>query len=540
MNENDAKSQKSILRSGLSLSFMTLLSRILGLVREMTKASFLGTSILADAFSVAFMIPNLFRRLFAEGSVSVAFIPTFRNYLEDIQHAGSEEHSTALEHDTHEFVNATFTLLMVLLSLFVAGAIALTPYFVPVIAGKDYDPAAIPEMNILTRIMFPYLFFVSLAAFYQGILNGVKVFAPSGFTPVLFNALVITGTYALSPYLANPARAMAIGTLAGGAVQAAFQLPFVMRKGWTPHLTSLKNAFTNPGTRQVLKLIGPTLIGMAAYQLNDTVSTSLATRAGTGMASSLQYSIRLQELILGIFAVSVGTVILPELSTHARNKDHEKFNSLLISAIRIIALIAIPVTFYSEVTGEHLIRLIYQNNRFADESVFLTLGAFRWHMAGLFFIALNRILAPAFYAQNNTKAPAIAGVICMITNMILAFILCMPMKQRGIALALSLASGVNTVVLFWFMKHGGMQGVGALVKETVIYSLKMIVYSLIAAVPTLLLQPWCVRIASGHSRFISQGIPVVLTAVVFAAVGVGCLVVTRDQVIRDIRKMLKK
>ncbi len=519
---------------------MTLLSRILGLIREMTKASFLGTSILADAFSVAFMVPNLFRRLFAEGSVSVAFIPTFRNYLEDINNAESKEKGTTLQHDTHDFVNATFTLLMLLLSVFVAAAIALTPVFIPLIAGKDYDPAAIPEMTVLTRIMFPYLFFVSLAAFYQGILNGVKVFAPSGFTPVLFNALVITGTYVLSPYTANPARAMAIGTLAGGAVQAAFQLPFVVKYGWTPRLTTLKNAFTNPGTRQVLKLIGPTLIGMAAYQLNDTISTSLATRAGTGMASSLQYSIRLQELILGIFAVSVGTVILPELSTHARNKDHEKFNTILLSAIRIIALIAIPVSFYSEVTGEHLIRLIYQTNRFSDESVFLTLGAFKWHMAGLFFIALNRILAPAFYAQNNTKAPAIAGVICMVSNMILAFILCSPMKQRGIALALSLASAINTVVLFWFMKHDGMTGVGSIVKETILYSLRMVVYSIIAAIPTWFLQPYFVRIASGHNHFISEGIPVVLTAVVFAVIGVGCLIITRDQVIRDIRKMLKK
>jgi putative peptidoglycan lipid II flippase len=170
------------------------------------------------------------------------------------------------------------------------------------------------EITVLTRIMFPYLFLISIAAFFQGVLNGCNIFAPSGFTPVLFNSIVIIATYILSPHTSNPARAMAIGVVTGGSIQAVFQWPFIRKTGWKMRLTSLRKTFQNPGTKKVISLIIPTIIGIAAYQLNDLVSTSMATRAGEGIASSLQFSLRLQELILGIFAVSIGTVILPDMS----------------------------------------------------------------------------------------------------------------------------------------------------------------------------------------------------------------------------------
>ena len=185
------------------------------------------------------------------------------------------------------------------------------------------------ETNILTRMMFPYLIFISIAAFFQGVLNTCGIFAPSGFTPVLFNGIVVISTYVLAPHTSNPARAMAIGTIIGCSVQAVFQWPFVYKTGWKVGVTSIKKSFSNPGTRKVLSLIAPTIVGIAAYQLNDTVSTSLAKYVGPGIASSLQYSLRLQELILGIFAVSIGTVILQDLSGFANKKDCSEFNKML-------------------------------------------------------------------------------------------------------------------------------------------------------------------------------------------------------------------
>lgn len=541
-----SKNSKSIVRSGLVLTLMTFASRIMGLVREMTKASFLGTSMYADAFATAFMIPNLLRRLFAENAISVAFIPTFKKYLAK----GDSEDNRS---ETQEFLKATFTLVSFLTACVVVLGIIITPYLVPVFCKKPVDPTAADyalqlqawllkkdEITILTRIMFPYLFVISIAAFFQGILNGCKIFAPSGFTPVLFNGIVILGTYVLSPFTANPARAMSIGVIAGGCIQALFQWPFIYKTGWKICFTSLKKTFTNPGTRRVMALILPTIVGMAAYQLNDVVSTALANRTGDGIASSLQYSLRLQELILGLFAVSIGTVILPDLSGLANNKKWDEFNSMLIQAIKIMTLISIPVTAYSLICGKELISLLYKSRSFDDNSVALTLGAFQFHIAGLLFIALNRIISPAFYAQGNTKLPTTAGIISFGVNIVLALVLARFMRGNGIALALSVASLFNTIFLFIFMKKMEAIEVGKLLKRTILYALKMCIFSVIAAVPTFFVHKMMTGAFEGHGRIIGFGAPVMISALVFGAVGVLELIVTRDEIISVILKKVKR
>lgn len=527
-----SKKSGSLVSKGISLSILTLGSRILGLVREMTKARFLGTTSYSDAFNVAFMVPNLFRRLFAENSVSVAFIPTFKNYLED---SSTEEGKK----DTQAFINATFTLLSFLVVLFVSLGMIFTPLIMKIFF-KTENLESFNESIVLTRIMFPYLAIISVAALFQGILNGLKIFSPSGFTPILFNGLVILLTYLLAPYTANPARAMAIGVIVGGSVQALFQLPFVIKHGWKIGFTGLKKAFTNPGTIKVLKLIGPTIIGMAAYQLNDIVSTALATRAGTGIASSLQYSLRLQELVLGIFAVSIGTVILPDLTGFANKSLWEEFNAMLSQAIKIMTLISIPVTFYCLVMGENLITLIFKTGKFDENSIRQTTEVFAFHISGLVFIAINRIISPAFYAQSDTKSPTIAGIIGFLVNMVLALCLVKPLGGMGIALALTVASAVNTVVLFIFMKNVKNIQVGRVVKESILYALKMIVLSIIASVPIIFLKKPLVDFFAGHSRIYSQGIPVTITAIIFATVGVISLFVTKDPLVKTVIRKIKK
>ena len=547
MTDNTEKqSKKSLVKSGLLLSLMTFASRIMGLIREMTKASFLGTSMHAAAFTTAFMIPNLLRRLFAENAVSVAFIPTFKKYLAK----GDDEENRS---ETQEFLKATFTLVSFLTACVVVVGIIITPLIVPLFCKKPADPNAADyamqlkawllkkdEISILTRIMFPYLFVISIAAFFQGILNGCKIFAPSGFTPVLFNGIVILATYLLSPFTSNPARAMSIGVIAGGCIQALFQWPFVHQTGWKICFTSLKKTFSNPGTKQVIALILPTIVGMAAYQLNDVVSTALANRTGEGIASSLQYSIRLQELILGIFAVSIGTVILPDLSGLANSKKWDDFNKMLLQAIKIMTLISIPVTAYSLISGKEIISLLYKSKSFDDESVRLTLGAFRFHIAGLLFIALNRIISPAFYAQGNTKLPTLAGIISFGANIILALILSIFMKGNGIALALSLASLLNTVFLFIFMKKMNSIEVGKVLKGTLLYTLRIIILSVIAAIPTYFIHNLLVKMFSDGGRLLGFGMPVVLSAIVFAIIGVLELIITRDELVKVILKKVKR
>jgi putative peptidoglycan lipid II flippase len=507
--DEQSTERNTLVRKSSRLSLLTLASRVLGLVREMVKGAFLGTSDLSDAWGVAFIIPNFLRRLFAEGSIAVAFVPTFKGYL-------VEGDNTA----TREFLSSVFTVLTFLVTAVVTGGILLAPLIVPL-----FGPPG-GETTLLTRIMFPYLVFISLAALLQGILNGVGVFSPSGFTPVLFNVIIIGSTFLLSPRMENPARAMAIGVTAGGAAQLLFQLPFVLKSGFRFGFTGLVRAFRNPGTRTVLRLIGPTVIGMAAYQLNELVSTALAGNAGTGVLSSLSYSLRLQEVILGIFAVSIGTVMLPQLSGYARTEDWERFNGSLAGAI---------------VQAEHIVAFIFKVRNFTDESVALTAYAFRFHALGQFFIALNRIVSPAFYARKNTKSPTTAGIIAFGINILLAFLLVGPMKGGGIALALSIASLANTLILLAMLTRGGQVRSTLVVRSTMLYALKIAAFSLLAVLPVRLVrEPLYGAFAGAGSRLVAEGVPLMISTVIFAAIGLVCLTVSRDAQLRTLLSMIRR
>lgn len=498
------------------MSLLTLVSRVLGLLREMTKAALLGTSALSDAFSVAFMIPNLFRRLFAEGSISVAFIPAFKGYL--------------LENDaekTRDFLSCFFTFLSFAASLAVGIGILAVPLIVPVFGGGDLD-----ETVLLTRVMFPFLGFISIAALFQGVLNSVHVFVPSGLAPILLNVVTIGCAWLLRPYTANPARAMAVGILAGGFLEAAVQWPFVRRHGFRFGVRGLKAAAAHPGTRAVLRAIAPTVAGMAAYQLNDVVSTALARRAGVGIVSSLQYSLRLQELILGVFAVSVGTVILPELAEHAKSGRWERYNRRLAASIDLIALVTVPVTFFALIEGERVIRLLFEGMNFGEASVALTLSAFRFHIAGLFFIALNRVIAPAFYARGDTASPAAAGAASFAVNIALAAALAGPMRGGGIALALSVSGAVNTLLLFVFLRRKADNRVAGLLPGAARYFCKITAFSAAASVPLLVFERFAAPLiagAGGGGRLVSAALPLLCGLLLFAGTGVLLLAVSRDK-----------
>jgi putative peptidoglycan lipid II flippase len=526
-NAETAENQgRALVRHGSILSLLTLVSRVLGLAREMTKAALLGTSALSDAFSVAFMIPNLFRRLFAEGSIAVAFIPTFKEYL-------LENNRNSIK----EFLSCFLTFLSFFVTLTVMAGIIFCPLVIRFFGMEEF-----PETVFLTRLMFPFLAFISLAAFFQGILNSLRIFAPSGFAPILLNVITILCAYGLSPYMRNPARAMAAGILIGGFMEAAIQLPFIVRHKSKIRFffTGLKKAVDNPGTRKVLRLIGPTIVGMAAYQLNDLVSTALAGNAGEGIVSSLQFSLRLQELILGVFAVSIGTVLLPDLAEYAKSGQWDIYNRRLVSAMDIIAFITIPVTFFSLAQRQGLIRLLFQARSFDEESVRLTLSAFTFHMPGLYFIALNRVLAPAFYAQSDTKSPTLAGLISFGVNMALAALLAFRFKGAGIALALSVASAVNTGALLCFFRKNPTVTLGRALKSALAYVLKLALFSGIALIPVLLLSPRLAGLFAGKGRLISQGAPLAINAIIFAGAGVFLLAVTGDRQLLGITKLLLK
>jgi len=428
-----------------------------------------------------------------------------------------------------------FTFLTFIVTLLVCAGILTAPLLVRIFGIEEFD-----ETVLLTRVMFPFLGFISLAALFQGVLNSLHIFTPSGLAPILLNIATIVCAYALSPYTANPARAMAIGILIGGFLEGAIQLPFIIQKGYKFFFTGLKRAFNNPGVRKVLRLIAPTIVGMAAYQLNDLVSTALAGRAGEGIVSSLQYSLRLQELFLGVFAVSIGTVMLPNLTEYAKTSQWDIYNTRLVSSVNIIAMITIPVTFFSLMEGENLIRLLFQTHSFDEQSVALTLAAFTFHMPGLLFIALNRVIAPAFYAQSDTKSPTIAGIISFAVNITLAAVLVGPFHGAGIAIALTIASAVNTVILIIFLGRNPKIKIGSVIGPSLLYIFKMLVLSALAVIPIYFLSPVLCEIFAGHGRLISCGAPLAINAFFYLLLGIAMLAAVKDQNLKGLIDIIKK
>jgi putative peptidoglycan lipid II flippase len=502
-----------MLREGGKLSLLTMLSRILGLVRQTTMAAFMGTGWLADAFNIAFILPNLLRRLFAENSMTAAFIPTFTSYLAEGE-----------DGETRDFLSATFTVLVFLVGLVVALGIACAPWIV--LLFRSDHPG---EMALLTQIMFPMLALVAIAAFLQGILNSVGIFTPAGLGPILFNICWIAVPLILGAAAGNPARGMAIGVLLGGMAQALCQLPAVLKAGFRFGFVGLGAAFRNPGMKRVFALIGPTIVGMAAYQINIVVSTTLATGSGTGAVASLQYSLRLQELVLGVFVISLGTVLLPDLAGAARARDWASYSGSLGRGLKAMLLITVPVALYSMLVGEDIVTFLYRYKAFGADSVALTTRVFFWHMAGLAFIAMNRVMAPAFYARGDTKTPTWAGLISVAVNVGLAFALVGPMKAPGIALALGGASAANTLVLVLALLRDRIPGTKAALGAAGRYALKLLVLSALASLPLFFLRPFLASRFKAWNVNLAAGASLVVTALVFGGLGALLLAATRDE-----------
>jgi len=370
---------------------------------------------------------------------------------------------------------------------------------------------------------------VSFGAFLQCILNSVNVFVPAGIAPILFNLGFIGVPYIVAPLFPNPAQALAVGVLVGGLAQALCQLPFVLKRGFAFRFLSPARAFRNPGIKKVLALIAPTILGMAAYQVNELVCTAVASGVGVGVATSLTFSLRLQELVLGIFAVSIGTVMLPDLSERAKRKQWNAFSDRLCGALEAIVLVTIPVAVFSMIEGRDIIVFLFKVREFGEESVVLTTQAFFYHMMGMCFVAANRILAPAFYAQEDTKSPAWAGIAAFAVNIALAITLSGPMGGGGIALSHSIGCALNTLILIVLLARRRIPGTKAAFLSVFKYSGKIVLYSMAAGTATFFLRRALHGLLSASTgRMTAAGLPLLICALVFASIGVGFLVVTKD------------
>lgn len=426
---------------------MTLLSRVSGLARDIVFANLIGAgaNIGADAFYVAFRIPNFFRRMFGEGAFSQAFIPVFAEYRANKSHA-----------ETRLFVNRVGGMLSAALFLVTGVGVFAAPLLVLVLASGFVAEPAKYELTVhMLRIMFPYLFFVSLVAMAAGILNTFGRFGAAAFTPVLLNVCLIAAALWVGPELNEPVVALAWGVLAAGALQLLFQIPFLRNIDMLPR-PSLKPRERHEGVARVFKLMIPAIFGVSVAQLNMLINTWLASFLVTGSISWLWYSDRLMEFPLGVFGIALATVILPALSKRHANESREDFSQLLDWALRWVFIIGVPASVALVVLAGPMITTLFNYGAFTARDVVMSSHALIAFALGLPGLILVKVLAPGFYARQDTKTPVRIGAISMGVNAVLSVALVYPLAHTGLALAISVAAIVNAGLLYRLLRRHGV------------------------------------------------------------------------------------
>jgi putative peptidoglycan lipid II flippase len=421
---------------------MTLVSRITGLVRDMVFTALIGAGFSADAFYVAFRIPNFFRRIFGEGGLSQAFVPVFAEY-----------HARAKPEEARRFVeDLTGTLALVLFVVTLIGVVA-APLLVLVLATGFYaDPAKLDLTVTMLRIMFPYLFFVSLVALAAGVLNTYGRFGAAAFTPVLLNLSLIGAAVFLAPRFEQPVVALAWGVFIAGFVQLLFQIPFLKRVGMLPRL----RFEMHEGVRRVALLMVPGVFGTSVAQINLLVNTFLASFLATGSIAWLYLGDRMMEFALGTFGIALATVILPSLSQKHAADSPEEFSHLLDWALRWALIISMPATAALIVLSGPMYATFFYFGKFTPHDVEMSAQALDAFAFGLLGFTLIRVLASGFYARQDTKTPMRKGVYSVIANVVLSLALVYPLRHVGLALAISLAACMNAVLLYARLRRLGI------------------------------------------------------------------------------------
>lgn len=418
---------------------MTLLSRILGFVRDMVIARYFGADAGTDAFFVAFKIPNFLRRLFAEGTFSQAFVPVLSDYREQ---RGAAE--------TRAFLDRTAGTLALVLAVLTGIGMVTAPLVILLFAPGFYQYPEQYGLSVdMLRITFPYLFFICFTAFSGGILNTFGHFAVPAFTPVLLNLAMIAAAFWLAPQLPEPVMALAFGVLTAGMVQLAFQVPALARLGLLPRP---RLGFRDPGVRRIMRLMAPALFGASVGQLNLLINTLLASFLASGSVSWLYYSDRLVEFPLGIFGVAFGTVILPHLSKNHAGRDSEGFSRSVDWALRWMLMIGLPATLGLMLLAKPLVLTLFQYDRFSVHDAEMAARSLMAYSVGLMGFIGIKVLVPGFSARQDLTTPARYGVYAVITNFALSLLLVFLVAPEGwahagLALATSGAAVLNAVLL---------------------------------------------------------------------------------------------
>lgn len=438
-----ARGTRGLLQSTAAFGSMTVLSRITGLIRDILFAQFMGSTLVADAFFVAFRIPNFFRRIFGEGAFSAAFVPVY-----------TQQRLSSEPDEVLSFVNiVTGRLMLALVSLTVIG-IVLAPIFITVLAPGFRADADKFQLTVdCLRITFPYVLFVCLVALSAAILNTHGRFAAPAATPILLNVALIAAALWITRITDNVAIAVSIGVFIAGIIQLAFQLPFLSKAGVLPRpkLKQKQSREAEKGAKEVYRLMLPAVFGASVAQLNLVVNTFIASFLVTGSVSWLYYSDRLMEFPLGVFGVALGSVLLPRLSKEHAERSREEFSRLLDWGLRWCLLIALPATVGLITLAECMVAALFYHGEFTKTDVIMSARALVAFSIGLTALVAVRTLSPGFFARNDTKTPVRAGVYAMIINAIAAVALVFPLEHVGLAAATSIAAFVNAGLLLWWL-----------------------------------------------------------------------------------------
>jgi putative peptidoglycan lipid II flippase len=423
----------SIAKAAGLIGAATFSSRILGFIRDMVLARLFGATAVADAFFVAYRVPNLLRELFAEGSMSAAFIPVFTEY-----------HTRRTAGEAWELASAMFTTLLTIVTLIMLLGMVAAPGIVWLLApGFHDDPSKLALTTLLTRMMFPYLVFISLAALAMGILNSLRAFAAPALSPVFFNIFIIGCAIFLSPRLAEPIYGVAIGVVAGGAAQFAMQLPGLRTRGM---LMSFRFQPGHPGVKRVGQLILPSLLGLSVTQVNITISTILASFFAGG-PTYLFYGMRLIQFPLGIFGVALATAILPTLSAQASRGALDELRDTLGFGLRTILFIMLPAMLGLILLRKPIVHLFFEHGTFTAADTEGTALAVLCYAVGLWAFAGVRIIVAAFYSMQDTRTPAFTAVTAVLANLVLSLLFMNTLRHAGLALATALAGMLNVTIL---------------------------------------------------------------------------------------------
>lgn len=437
-----------LLRSSATVGSMTMMSRVMGLIRDVVFARYIGAGPDADAFFLAFKIPNFLRRLFAEGAFSQAFVPVLSEYRE----RGSR---AAVQELIDRVAGCLGSVLLAVTVLAVVGSPAVAGLFA---MGFLDDAYKFGLTSDFIRITFPYLFLISMTGFAGAILNSYGRFAVPAFTPVLLNVALITAAVAVSPLFDPPALGLAWGVLAAGIAQLLFQMPFLARLQLMPRP---RVDWRHPGVRKILTLMLPAIFGVSVSQINLLLDTVIASFLPTGSITWLYFSDRLSELPLGVFGIAIATVILPTLSRQHQSANPEHFSATLDWSVRMICLIALPAAAALIVLAEPILYSLFQYGKTTARDVEMASYSLRAYSLGLLAFMLIKVLAPGYFARQDTATPVKIGVVAMVANMGLNIAFVLPLVKielghMGLALATSVAAFLNAGLLFLGLWRSGI------------------------------------------------------------------------------------